>query len=145
VGFLGKLLGGKGAAFRPQLRAALEDEGLILVEEGLSGSVRYKKFRAPGKYFDGKVVPQTMCLAISEERLAVYGHSGRVKLIDSRFDNPRLGMLEVSLQDEGRLAILIDYDKADAPKVSGQLTIVAKSPNAAAIVEELRARLPGGG
>ena len=144
MGFLGKLLGGKGATLRPQLRAALEDEGLILIEEGLSGSVRYKRFRAPGKRFDGKIVPQTMCLAISERRLAVYGHSGRVKLVDTPFDDPRVGMLEVSLKDEGRLAILVDYDNGDVPKVSGQVTIVAKSPNAAAIVEELRARLPPG-
>ena len=144
MGFLAKLLGGKGAAFRPQLRATLESEGLILIEEGLSGSVRYQKFRAPGKYFDGKVVPQTMCLAISEQRLAVYGHSGRVKLVDTAFDNPRLGMLEVSLKDDGRVAILVDYDKGDVPKVSGEVTIVAKSPNAAAIADELRARLPRG-
>ena len=144
MGFLAKLLGGKGAAFRPQLRATLESEGLILIEEGLSGSVRYKKFRAPGKYFDSKIVPQTMCLAISEQRFAVYGHSGRVKLVDTAFDNPRLGMVEISLQDDGRLAVLVDYDQGDVPKVSGQITIVVKSPNAAAIVEELRARLPGG-
>ena len=75
--------------------------GSILIEEGLSGSVRYTKFRAPGKYFDGKIVPQTMCLAISEQRLVVYGHSGRVKLVDAAFDNPRLGMLDVSLKDDG--------------------------------------------
>jgi len=67
-----------------------------------------------------------------------------VKLVDTAFDNPRLGMLEVSLKDDGRLAILVDYDKGDVPKVSGQITIVAKSANAAAIAEELRARLPGG-
>lgn len=144
MGFLGKLLGGKGAAFRPQLRAALEAEGLILIEEGLSGSVRYKKFRAPGKSFDGKIVPQTMCVAISEQRLVVYGHSGRVELIDTAFDDPRAGMLDVSLKDEGRLSMLVDYDQGDVPKVSGQVTIVAKSPNAGAIVEALRARLPAG-
>ena len=144
MGFLAKLLGGKGATLRPQLRAALEDEGLILIEEGLSGSVRYTKFRAPGKSFDGKIVPMTMCLAISEQRLAVYGQSGRVKLVDTAFDSPRVGMLDVSLKDEGRLAILVDYDKGDVPKVSGQITIVVKSPNAAAIVEELRARLAAG-
>ncbi len=142
MGFLAKLLGGKGAAFRPQLRATLESEGLVLIEEGLSGSVRYKKFRAPGKVFDGKIVPQTICLAISEQRLAVYGHSGRVKLVDTAFDNPQLGMLDVSLKDAGRLAIVVDYDKGGVPKVSGQITIVAKTANAAAIVEALRARLP---
>jgi hypothetical protein len=67
-----------------------------------------------------------------------------VKLVDTAFDNPHIGMVEVSLKDEGRLAILVDYDKGDVPKVSGQVTIVVKSPNAAAIVEELRTRLPAG-
>jgi hypothetical protein len=83
-------------------------------------------------------------VGISRERLAVYCKSGRVKLVDTAFSNPRLDMLSVSLKDAGRLAIGVDYDRGDVPKVSGQITIVIGTANAAAIVEELRARLPAG-
>jgi hypothetical protein len=144
VGFLGKLLLGSGA-LKPELRAALEAEELVLVEEGLPGSVRYTKFRAPGRYSNGKITPERMGLGISRERLVVYCKSGRVKLVDTAFSNPRLDMLSVSLKDEGRVAIGIDYDGGDVPKVSGQITIVLQSPNAAAIVDALRARLPASG
>lgn len=142
--WLGRLLLGSGA-LRPELRAALDAEGLVLIEEGLSGSVRYTKFRAPGRYSNGKVTPERMGLGISRERLVVYCKSGRVKLVDTAFSNPRLHMLSVSLKDAGRVAIGVDYDRGDVPKISGQITIVMRSPNAEAIVEELRTRLPAAG
>ena len=41
--------------FKPELRAALESEGLVVLAEGLKGSIRYDNFKAPGKRFNGKV------------------------------------------------------------------------------------------
>jgi hypothetical protein len=92
VGFLSKLLLGSGT-LKPELRAALESEGLVRIEEGLTA-----------------------------------------------FSSPRPGMLDVALKDDGRIAIRVDYDRGDVPKVSGEITIVARTPNAAAIVDELSAR-----
>ncbi len=140
MGFLARLLLGDGK-LKPALRAALEAEGLVRIEEGLSGSVRYERFKAPGRYHNGKITPQRMGLGVSEERFAVYCASGRAKLIDTKFSNPRLSAVDVSLKDEGRIAIRIDYDRFDVPNVSGEITIVVRSPNAASIVDELRARL----
>jgi len=143
MGFLGRLLLGDGT-LKPELRAALADEGLVLIEEGLSGSVRYKRFKAPGRYHNGKITPERMALGLSEQRFVVYCKSGRVKLLDTPFDNPRLDALDVSPKDENRVAIHVDYDKLDVPRVSGEITIVAKTPNAAHIAGELRARLERG-
>ena len=143
VGFLAKLLLGSGT-LRPELRAALEAEGLVRLEEGLTGSVRYTRFRAPGRYHHGKITGVRVGLGISRERLVVYSHSGRAKLIDTRFADPRASMLDIDLDREDRLAIGVDYDRGDVPKVSGRLTIMVRTPDAAAIVEELRARLEDG-
>jgi hypothetical protein len=140
LSFLAKLLLGDGT-LKPDLRAALEAEGLVLIEEGLGGSVRYKRFRAPGKRFHGKVTGERIGLAISKERLVVYCRSGRAKLIDTAFSNPRVSMLDVSLVDDDKVAIRIDYDRGDVPKVSGEVTVRAKTPNATTIVDHLRARL----
>ena len=65
-------------------------------------------------------------------------------MINSPFTLDRLAAVEPSLPEEGRLALLIDYDRMpDAEgKVSGQLTIRAWTPEAPRIVEQLRARLP---
>jgi hypothetical protein len=140
VSFLGRLLLGKGT-LRPDLRAALEAEGLVLLEEGLSGSLRYKRFKAPGRRHHGKVTPERMALGISEKRFVLYCRSGRVKLADTEFANPRLGMVDVGLEGDDTVAIRVDYDRSGEPKVSGEITMRAKTPNAPSIVEQLRARI----
>ena len=131
---------GKGT-LKPKLRAALELEGIVLLEEGLPGKVRYKHFKAPGRRFHGKVTLERIGLAITHERFAVYCRSGRAKLIDVPFSDPRLARLDISLKDEHIVAIHIDFDRFDVPKVSGEMTIEARSPRARAIVDELHARL----
>jgi hypothetical protein len=81
-----------------------------------------------------------MGLGISEERFVVYCRSGRVKLIDSSFSNPRLAMFDVSLDGDDTVVFRIDYDRADEKKVSGQIRIVARTAKAPTIVDELRKR-----
>jgi hypothetical protein len=143
VGLFTKLLLGNGT-LKPKLRAALESEGVVLIEEGLVGSIRYSNFKAPGKRFKGKITGACFGLGISEQRLAVYCRSGRVKLIDQPFTEPRLSAIDVLLDGDERVALRIDFDRGVVPKVSGQMTISAKTPNAAKVVDELTARLPRG-
>jgi hypothetical protein len=143
MGLFTRLLLGKGT-LKPNLRAALESEGVVLIEEGLTGSIRYSNFKAPGRRYKGKITGECFGLGISEQRLALYCRSGRVKLIDQPFTEPRLSALDVSLDGDDRVELRIDYDRAAVPKVSGQMTIRARTPNAATVVEELSARLPAG-
>ena len=139
MSFLAKLLLGNGT-LQPKVREALESEGLVLIEEGLGGSVRYKHFKAPGKRFNGKVTGERIGLGISEERLVVYCRSGKAKLLDTAFSNPLLHKVDVFLEGD-KVKIRIDYDRDDDPRVSGEITLSAKTPNAATIVDEVHARL----
>ena len=144
MGFLTRLLLGTGE-LKPELKAALEAEGLVLLEEGLIGSIRYRHFKSPGRRMHGKVTGECMGIGVSRKRVAVYCRSGRAKLIDTEFANPRWDWVEVGLHGDDRVEFAIDYDKQDEePKISGQLTIRARTRNAARIVEELRARISGG-
>lgn len=138
--FLGKLLLGNGK-LKPELRAALESEGLVTIEEGLGGSIRYRHFKAPGKRFHGKVAAERIGLGISERRLAIYCRSGRVKLIDTAFSDPKWNALDVTLRDADTVSIRIDYERLGVANVSGEITINATTPNAAHIVEHLGTRL----
>ena len=140
MSFIAKLLLGTGK-LKPELRAALESEGLVTLEEGLRGSVRYRHFKAPGRRFHGKVTLERIGLAISEQRLAVYCRSGRVKLIDSAFSDPRLSAVDVVLHNSDTVSIRIDYNRVDVPNVSGEITIKARTPKAASVVEHLQTRL----
>jgi hypothetical protein len=136
-----RLLLGNGE-LGPRVRAQLEAEGLVLVEENLPGSVRYHRFKAPGRYHNGKVQPQRLALAISEHRFVVYCRSGKVELMDSAFDQPNLDALEVTTEGEEKLILHVDYDKLAKPGISGEVAIHLKTPKAAAIAEQLRARVP---
>jgi hypothetical protein len=140
VGFLGKLLLGSGK-LKPEMHAALESEGLVLIEEELSGSVRYTHFKAPGKRFHGKVTPERVGIGISRERVVVYCKGGRAKLIDSPFSSPNFDWVDVGLHGEDKVSFRIDYDRADVENVAGQVEIRVKTPSAERIVGELRARL----
>jgi hypothetical protein len=140
MSFFAKLLLGNGK-LRPQLLAAVESEGVVTLEEGLPGSVRYRHFKAPGRRHHGKVTPERIALAITEQRLVVYCRSGRAKLIDSVFSDPRWTAAEISVKGDDTVSIRIDYDRLDVPRVSGQIEIRAKTPSAANIVEQLQTRL----
>ena len=139
MGFLGRLLLGAGT-LRPQLRADLEEEGLVLLEEGLRATLHYKHFKAPGRRHHGKVTPQRVALGVSEERLVVYASSGRVKLADSPFASADWDKVGVDAVD-GSVEIVVDYDRDDDPKVSGEILIRIHTAEADAIVREVRARL----
>lgn len=125
----------------PEVRAALESEGLVLVEEGLRGSVRYRRFKAPGRRHHGKITGERVALAISEERFVVYCRSGSTALVDSSLTNPRLSNVDVALRGTDAVAIRVDYDRAGVPGVSGEITIVVRTANAPAIVDQLQGRL----
>lgn len=138
--FLATLFLGDGR-FKPDLRAGLASEGVVFMEEGLRGSVRYRHFSAPGRRFHRKVTLERIALALTDERLAVYCRSGRVKLIDSAFSEPRLDALHVSLHGGDTVSMRVDYDRAGVPQVSGEVEIRAATPNALNVVEHLKARL----
>lgn len=140
MGFLTRLLLGNGT-LRPELRAELESEGILLLEEGLVGRISYKHFKAPGRRHHGKVTPVGIGLAASEKRLVAYCRSGRAELIDSPFGSPRLDALDISLEGDDTVALHVDYSRIESPEVSGEITIRAKTPNAPAIVERLQERL----
>jgi hypothetical protein len=139
MGFLAKLLLGNGT-LHPALRSELEAEGLVLVAEGVPGSLRYSHFKAPGKRFHGKVTAVRVGVGLSRERVVVYGHSGRAKLVDTPYSSPRWSMVEVAAEED-RVEFRVDYDKQEDPRFGGRLTILVKTPEANRIAGEVNARI----
>ena len=144
MGFLGRLILGTGE-LPAGVRSELESEGLVLAEEGLSGSVRYRNFRAPGRRFDRKVTPVRVGIGVSEDRLAAYCASGRGELMNSSWDSPQLAALDVSFDGGNKVDFHVDYSRmpaAEAGEVSGEVTVRVKTPKAAQLAEAVQARLP---
>lgn len=140
MGLLDRFRLGNGA-MKPELRAELESEGLVLIEEGLPGTIRYDRFKAPGRRFYGKVTGERLAIGLSDERFVVYCRSGSVELMDSPYTSPRLSALEVDVEDGDTLALKVDYDRLGEPRISGTITVRAKTERAAEIAEQLRARI----
>ncbi len=139
MGFLASLLLGKGT-LRPALRAELEQEGLVLIAEGLPGSLRYSNFKAPGKRFHGKITAVRVGVGLSRERVVAYSHSGRAKLIDTPYADARWAIVEV-VAEEDRVEFRVDFDRHDDPALGGKLTIRVTTPEAQRIAGEVNARI----
>lgn len=90
----------------PQWRTAIEAEGLVALDEGIGGSLTYRDFHAPGKYFGWRKVGFTGSIALTRVRLLALQYSNpaiNVPLIDERF-----AKLNISL--EGNETLLIAFD-----------------------------------
>jgi hypothetical protein len=135
-----RLLLGSGR-FKDGLRAELEAEGIEFLGEGVGGSIRYTKFKAPGRRSDGKVQPHRFAVAITRERFVVYCRSGAAELVDSPWDSPNFGWLDMEVTDDGgRLILTVDYDRANRADVAGQVAIHLKTPSADLIASQVEAR-----
>jgi hypothetical protein len=140
MGLLSRLLLGSGT-LRSELRGELEQEGLVLLEEGRLCTLRYTHFKAPGRRFHGKVTVERGALAISERRVVVYCRSGGADLVNSEFTAPRLRAIGISLDGDDKVLFDVDYDELDVPNVSGRVALRVRTPNAARVVEEIEARI----
>jgi hypothetical protein len=126
---------------KPELREALAAEGLVFLEEGLSGSIRYRNFRAPGRYFHRRITAQRFAIGLTRTRLVVYCRSGGGRIVDAPLSDPRLAAMDVTVEGDS-LRLRIDYDRLPDQKSSGEITIVAHTPNAATLAREIDTRRP---
>ena len=116
-------------------RAVLEREGIILAEEGLSGVVIFKNFRAPGRRYSYRRAGFSGSLVIT--RLRFSGFSFSRPIVNLPLQREHLDKIQVSAED-GRLVVAFD----PAPfheGWSGWITVKFSTPNADAFLSHLKA------
>jgi len=91
-----------------QLSSTLKVEGIVLLDEGISGSVTYLNFRAPGKYSNWRRQWFTGALALTQARLIGLQYSNPV--INVPVTDERLRSLRFSV--EGGTTLLVAFDPA---------------------------------
>jgi hypothetical protein len=84
----------------------LEREGIVLLDEGISGSVTFRNFRAPGRRHSWKRSWFTGSLVLTGKRLAAFAFSKTI--IDVSLDDDRINELRFSLDGETTLCVLFD-------------------------------------
>ena len=89
-----------------QWRTTIESEGVVLIDEGVRGSLTYRDFRAPGKSFGWRKVAFTGAIALTKARLLALQYANpaiNVPLTDDRFKK-----LQISVEGEETLLIAFD-------------------------------------
>ena len=84
----------------------LKEEGIVLGEQGLSGSVYYKNFRAPGKRCYRKISWITGSIVLTKIRLVAWSYSKPI--INVPIDSAPFKALHFFLKDEKTLGIRFD-------------------------------------
>lgn len=115
-------------------RSILEEEGVKLLDEGISGSITFKKFKAPGRYHSWKRSWFIGSLVITEKTFAAFS---LVKpLVYVPFQHKRFEELYCTFEKENTL--LITYDaSAFNDKWSGTIECRFKTSKALDILSLL--------
>ena len=94
--------GGIPKRYAPTLHA----EGIVLLDEGIGGSITFKKFRAPGRYHSRKRSWFTGCIVLTERTFAAFAF---IKpLIYVPLDHKNISELSCTIEESGTL--LVKYD-----------------------------------
>lgn len=87
-------------------RAIIEQEGIVLLEEGISGTVRFKNFRAPGKRYSYRVNWFSGSLVITEKHFL--GFTTFRIVIGVPLDDPHMKDLYLSMLKDNVISIRFD-------------------------------------
>ncbi|WP_018636472.1 hypothetical protein [Parafrankia elaeagni] len=127
---LRRILLGAGQLPAP-LRDELEAEKLVLLAEGLPGSITYRHYRAPGQRSNWRKEAVTGAIAVTALRLVVW--AGRGKNIDVPLAGPFLAAIEIGLESPNQVRFAYDAGKF-SPVRSGAVEVRLRTPRAADVV-----------
>ncbi|MDQ7911018.1 hypothetical protein RB614_41675 [Phytohabitans sp. ZYX-F-186] len=124
--FLRVLLG--SGRLPDRIRAELAASDVVLIEEGLTGSVTYRRYRAPGEYSSWRKEAVAGSVAVGANRLVVW--AGRFKHIDVPLDHPVRATIEIRADRPDRVCFAYDAGTTN-PSRSGRVEVRLRTPQAA--------------
>lgn len=89
-----------------QLATQLKEEGILLLDEGIKGSVTYIDFRAPGRYSNWRRQWYTASIALTELRLVALRYSQTI--INVPLTDERIRSMQFSLEEGDTLMVAFD-------------------------------------
>jgi hypothetical protein len=140
VNVLRRLLLGSGR-FPDELSTSLRGEGIEVLEEGVSGSVTFRDYKAPGRRYSLRKVAVNGAIALTSRRIVVW--YGRHKEVDIPVDHALLGALSATLDEPNRLRLSYSAQAFHRDR-SGTVELRFTTPQAARLVERLTAMGAGG-
>jgi hypothetical protein len=116
-----------------EARSALESEGIVLMEEGIGGSITFRNYRAPGRYSLWRKRGFAGSIVITGERFIAFAFSQRV--VNVRFTDPAYQRLHVSSDDGKRLLISFQAEDFHEDR-SGAIELRYRTSRARLFVEQ---------
>jgi hypothetical protein len=110
------------------LRTSLAAEGVVLLEEGLSGSITYKNYRSPRFVATWRKVAFTGAIAITGQRFVVAASRGG-KPVDVPLTHELRKAVTVRTDGPDRVLFSVDPSAFDAQK-SGTVEVRLRTPRA---------------
>ncbi len=86
-----------------QWRAIIESEGIVLMDEGIGGTVTYRDFRSPGRRASWKKSAFSGAIALTKTRLLALQFSSPVINVPPNDD--RLPQMQFSVEGEDKILI----------------------------------------
>ena len=121
-----------------QWRTTIESEGIVLIDEGIAGSVTYRDFRAPGKRSAWRKVAFSGSIALTKTRLLALQYANPV--INIPLDDERFKQLRISVAGEETLLVAFDPSLFHNDW-SGTMEYRFRTSQAQTIFETLRERI----
>jgi hypothetical protein len=116
-------------------RATIESEGVVLMDEGIGGTVTYRDFRSPGSRASWKKSAFSGAIALTRTRLLALQFSSPV--IDVPFDDDRLRQMQFSVENQDRVLIAFNANLFHHDW-SGTIEYRFRTPEAQAVLKQLQ-------
>ncbi len=115
-------------------KSQLQPEGIVLFEEDVKGSMTFRNFRSPGRYYSWRKVLITSLIALTKMRLLAL--KGSSPIINVPFTDERLREMKFSLEGEKTLLVAFDANLFQ-PEWSGEIEYRFKTSQAQRFLESL--------
>lgn len=122
------------------LAATLKREGILVLDEGIRGSVTYRNFRSPQRYANWKRQWYTASIALTQVRLVALRYSAPI--LDVPLTDERLRGLQFSLEGDDTLRVAFDAALFH-DDWSGTIEYRFRTPQAKVFLDTLRQRVGG--
>jgi hypothetical protein len=113
----------------------LRIEGIVVSDEGIPGSITYRNFRAPGKYFSWRKQAFTGSVVVTNVRLVALMYANFA--VNVPFNDERVRKLQISVEGSDRLLIVFDPSLFH-DKWSGTIEYQFRTPLAGDILKWIR-------
>jgi hypothetical protein len=124
-----------------RMRPIIDQEGIVLIDEGIGGWIKFENFRAPGRYYKLKYSWFTGAIVLTHKRFAAFTFYPFFNpIINVPTDAEHLSKLHCSLQNETKLCV--QFDPSDFKENwSGSIECRFSTPLARLFLEQIKGKM----